>query len=280
MDYQLHFISLIRKRLASVWRSCSNISWKEEFYFDHNVTQQSHFYTKKDHEVILATIDRSHCFASMWKYFQKCWRIDCNVFCQNWSIKIKKHLCAEGQCIIIFDISPTSKTWSLIVGRKLMRLFSTLRKLMMESIGRTCFAFWKKWALEKVSSTGFVFCTITQRRSWWLMEISHRPLHHNVEWNKVILSQHYFFWWRSNLWEIYFDNMKNMAFGLMARLSQLDYFLRTIRHCFQRHQMVFWRNSNSSKSIAMDRVRNSTWVNHPCSRWIGPSHVHVFPIWP
>nr|CCA16630.1 AlNc14C24G2387 [Albugo laibachii Nc14] len=37
--------------------------------------------------------------------------------------------------------------------------------LLTESIGRTCFVFWKKWALEKVVSTGSVFCTPIQRRS-------------------------------------------------------------------------------------------------------------------
>lgn len=56
--------------------------------------------------------------------------------------------------------------------------------------------------------------------------------------------------------KIYFDNMNSLGFEFvsMAQLPQLGYFLPTIRYCFQRRHMVFWRNPKSSKSIAEVRV--------------------------
>lgn len=47
MDYQLHFIGLIRSILASVWGSCPNIRQNEVSYFDYNVVRQSPCCKKK-----------------------------------------------------------------------------------------------------------------------------------------------------------------------------------------------------------------------------------------
>lgn len=61
--------------------------------------------------------------------------------------------------------------------------YLVFEKLKITLIVCTCFVYWKKWALEEVLSTGFVFlqyCTLTGRRSLYIKRLSHRPKHHNV----------------------------------------------------------------------------------------------------
>lgn len=68
--------------------------------------------------------------------------------------KINKNLCEESRSMHhhVWHLTHIqSSSWG-----KRMRLFLTLTKLMIMFIRRSCFAFWKFWALGKLLLTGFV----------------------------------------------------------------------------------------------------------------------------